>query len=184
MTYRSPAAPNLHLILFSWCCLPSQMGRRGHRRGREVPHPWRNSTRAPNNPNPFSRTARRRNDRLFPRRSENIYAEETCGRENTIRWDTNCAFALIFFPPFFVLSLAGPNSLQSAPAEAVQNLWNKASPQLRRRENPCGMRDDIPKEQILYFYPCGPALVPLGAVSPSEIHLLQGASAPTMGNKS
>lgn len=98
MTYRSPAAPNLHLILFSWCCLHSRMGRRGHRRGHEVPHPPRNSARAPNNPNPFSHTARRRNDRLFPRRSKNIYAEETCGRENTIRWDTNRAFALIFSP--------------------------------------------------------------------------------------
>lgn len=97
---------------------------------------------------------------------------------------TQTVLLLLFFPPFFVLSLAGPNSLQSAPAEAVQNLWNKASLQLRRRENPCGMRDDIPKEQILYFYPRGLALVPLGAVSPSEIHLLQGASAPTMGNKS
>lgn len=42
-----------------------------------------------------------------PRCSKNIYAEQTCGHENTIRWDTNSAFAVFwwfggwFFPLLF-----------------------------------------------------------------------------------
>lgn len=88
-----------------------------------------------------------------------------------------------FFPFFFlVLSLAGPNSFSPASAEAAQNLWSTASPQLQRRANPCGMRDHIPREQLRDLQPRGPALVPLGAVSPSETHPLQGVSTPAVGN--
>ena len=74
-----------------------------------VPCPWRNSARSPNNPNPFRCTARRCNKRLFPRRRKNIYAERPRGHENTIRWDTNCAFAVVvrvvvgfFFPLLYI----------------------------------------------------------------------------------
>lgn len=87
-------------------------------------------------------------------------------------------FGFSFF--FFVLSQAGPNSLSSAPAEAVQDLWSHND---REGANPCGMPERIPREQLTELHPRGLALIPLGAVSSTEIHPLQGASTAAMGNK-
>ena len=96
-----------------------------------------------------------------------------------------CVLLWGFFFPFFifVFSLAGPNSLSSASAEAVQNLRRTASPQLQRRANPSGMPDRIPGDQILELQPQGPALDSSGAISPHDTHPLQGASTPVTGNK-
>lgn len=113
--------------------------------------------------------------------------QSRCRHGNTIRWDTNyvftgffCCFGLFFSFFFFVLSQSGPNSLSSAPAEATQDLWSHNH---RGAANPCGVPECIPREQLTELHPRGLALIPLGAVSSTKIHPLQGASTAAMGNK-
>lgn len=118
--------------------------------------------------------------------SQNIYAEQTwawkynqMGHKLCFCW-VFLLFGFVFSFFFFVLSQAGPKSLSSAPAEAVQDLWSHNN---REGTNPCGMPECISREQLTELHPHGLALIPLGAVSSTEIHPLQGASTAAKGNK-
>lgn len=181
---RSPTAPYSHLILFSWCYLHSYFHSRWAQEGMYGSVSMVEFSKVWNNPNPSCCTARHGKQRLLPSGAPKTFPQSRCGHGVTIRWGTNCGFAGGFcclgFVPSFSLSQAGPNSLSSAPAEAVQDLWSHNG---REGANPCGMPECIPREQLRELHPPGLALIPLGAVPSSEIHPLQGASTAAMGNK-